>query len=361
MALPSTPEPSLRHPHDGHSLGQVARRAGVVFGVLALFILVWAARDVLLLIFAGILVGTLFLALRDLLADHTPLGKTTSLVIVLLLLVGIAVGSYFLVAPAVSAQVDELTIALPQAIDRLTAGMRETTWGSFVLQQFESFEVDATGGPQTLQRFTGVASTGLTAVTNLVVIFFLGLYFAIQPGVYRKGFLCLFPERRRDEMEELFDDLGLTLRGWLKGKILAMFLIGVLTWIGLWALGLPLPFLLALIAAILTFIPNFGPVLSAVPAVLLGLMESPQMGLWVVLLYIGIQVVESYLVTPLIQRKAVNLPPALILTSQVLLGVLLGFLGLALAVPIAAVTLVTVRHLWIEEALGEEVPDDVHA
>ena len=128
-----------------------------------------------------------------------------------------------------------------------------------------------------------------------------------------------------------------------------MTIIGVLTTVGLWIMGIPLALALGIIAAIFTFIPNIGPVLSAIPAVLLGLIDSPQQALYIAALYVGIQTVESLMITPLIQRKTVSLPPALTLSAQVLLGVILGGLGVALATPMAAAALVLTRMLYVDD------------
>lgn len=341
---------------DSHPwLRRVARTTAVVLAVLALFLLVWQARNVLLLIFAGMLLAVIFRGLGDFLARHSRLSRHwalgVSLVLVALLLAGVGTwaGPYF------ETQIDRLVEVFPEAMSNLSEGLRETDWGPVVVEQIRRFEGTLTRGPRLFEQFTGVASVALGVLTNLVVMLFLGLYFAAQPGLYKQGLLRLFPKRQRSHLDDVFREVWKVLGWWLWGKILAMLLVGAATWIGLWALGIPLPFLLALVAALLTFIPNFGPVFSALPAMILGFAQGLWMGLWVVLLYLGIQVVESYVITPLIQRKAVDLPPALILTSQVLLGILMGFLGLVLATPLAAAALVLVRRLWVEDTLDDDV------
>lgn len=341
----------------------MARTAAVVLGVLSLFILIWQARDVVLLAFAALLLAVAFgglagfVAKRSRLSYHWALGLSLGILLSALILGG------YLGYPHFADQMDQVTEEFPQALDNLTEGLRETSWGPMVIQQVRRFEGNVTRGPELFQRFTGVASLALGLVTNAVVVFFLGLYFAAQPQLYKKGLLRLVPQHNRDRLGEIFHEVAEVLGWWLWGKIVAMFLIGVATWIGLTALGVPLPFLLAVIAALLTFIPNFGPVFSAIPAMILGFAESLWMGVWVALLYLGIQVLESYVITPIIQRKAVDLPPALILISQVVLGLLMGFLGLLLATPLAAAGLVLTRRLWIEGAMGEDIeagygPDD---
>lgn len=135
-----------------------------------------------------------------------------------------------------------------------------------------------------------------------------------------------------------------------------MIVIGVLTAIGLWLLGVPMAVTLALIAALLTFIPNIGPILAVVPAALLALLQSPMQVVYVCLLYFGIQTFESYLLTPLVQRRTVSLPPALTIFAQVLAAVLLGGLALSLATPMAAALVVLVRMLYLEDVLGDREP-----
>lgn len=137
-----------------------------------------------------------------------------------------------------------------------------------------------------------------------------------------------------------------------------MAIIGACTAVGLWALGVPLALTLALLAAALTFVPNFGPILAAVPAVLLGLLESPTKALYVVLLYVGVQTVESYVLTPLIQKRTVSAPPALTILAQVLLGVLVGGLGVVLATPLTAVALVLARELYVRDVLEAGGPPE---
>ena len=137
-----------------------------------------------------------------------------------------------------------------------------------------------------------------------------------------------------------------------------MIIIGVLTAVGLWLLGVPLALTLGLLAALLTFIPNIGPILAVVPAALLALLQSPTRALYVVLLYLGIQTVESYLLTPLMQKRTVSLPPALTIFAQVLMGILVGRIGLVLATPLTAALFVLVKMLYVEDILGDSIETD---
>ncbi|MCZ7574449.1 MAG: AI-2E family transporter [Ardenticatenaceae bacterium] len=171
--------------------------------------------------------------------------------------------------------------------------------------------------------------------------------------MYTHGFLRLIPRGKRDRGAQVLHAVKHSLWWWLLGQMTAMAVIGVLKSLGLWLLGVPLPLTLGLLAALLTFIPNFGPITAGTVATLVALTESPMKALYTILLAIGVQFIESHLVTPLVQREAVALPPAFTISGQVLMGALLGFRGLVFAVPLLAASLVVVKMLYIEDVLGE--------
>ena len=171
----------------------------------------------------------------------------------------------------------------------------------------------------------------------MLLIFFIGLFLGIQPRLYIDGIVKLVTLSKRDRAREILGEIGAGLKWWLAGKLVAMVCVGGLTFLGLRLLGIGMALTLAVLAALLTFIPNFGPIIAAVPAVLIGLLEGPATALWIVGLYVAIQTVESYVITPLIQQQAVSLPPALTITSQLVMAVFVGGLGLALATPLTVV------------------------
>ncbi|MGD8590575.1 MAG: AI-2E family transporter, partial [Chromatiales bacterium] len=149
--------------------------------------------------------------------------------------------------------------------------------------------------------------------------------------------------------------LGHALRWWLIGRITSMTVVGILTGIGLWFIDMPLVLALSFTAAILSFIPLIGPILSAIPAVLLGLVEDPLKALNVLLVYTSVQFLEGNFITPLIQKRAIALPPAMLLTAQLLMGVLFGFFGVLLATPLAVTVIVVVQLLYVQDLLGSQV------
>lgn len=325
---------------------------GISLLILLVLLLIWYAVHVLLMIFAGVLLGLLLRGLAGLLSQHAPISSFWALVVVLAVIIGLSFLAGWLVAPRISAQVDVLMQRLPKAYHQVIGYLKQFGWGEWLLAQLPATD-EVTLGSEAVTRAKNILYGIGNAVVTIVIVLFVGLYVAVQPRLYRDGLVRLVPPAFRPRATDVLDEVTNTLQWWLIGRIASMAIIGVATTIGLWLMGIPLALTLGFVAALLTFIPNFGPVISAVPAVLLGLLQGPQAALWVVLLYIGIQTVESYLITPLIQMQAVRLPPVLIIAAQVLLGVLAGALGLILATPLTAAVFVLVKRLYIEDVLGD--------
>lgn len=319
--------------------------------ILALATSVFYAPDVFLLIFAGILVSIFLRSLSNTLTEYSGIPEGWSLGFVILVLIALfSVTSYF-AAPSIAEQFDQLVRRIPESLERLRGQIEGYSWGRSLLSEAQPENI--LGESRRVMSGVGGAFSSLLGwMTNFVVILFIGLYGAIQPGVYKRGFLQLIPIPQRRRIAEVMSAVSETLKWWLIGKFADMAFIGILTTIGLWLLEVPLAFMLGLIAALFTFIPNIGPLLAAAPAILLGLSISPQLALYVGVLYTLVQMIESYILTPLIQRKTINLPPALTLATQVLLGVSLGGLGVALATPLTAALLVITKMLYVEDGLS---------
>jgi predicted PurR-regulated permease PerM len=194
------------------------------------------------------------------------------------------------------------------------------------------------------------------ALFTLVLVVIVGIYLAAQPRYYVEGFLKLYPKAERPRLREVMDKVAFTLRWWLTGQLVPMACIGAFVGGGLLLIGVPLWLPLGILAALLNFIPNFGPIIAAVPQILIALAADPTKAIWVVLLNLAAQNLEGYLITPLVQRKAVEMPPALTILSQVLMGMLLGPLGIILAAPLTAASIVVVKMLYVEDTLGTPVP-----
>lgn len=327
---------------------------GVLAVLVAVALLVWLAADVLLLTFAAVLLAIFLRAPTDAIARHTPIRAGWALALVCLALVGLAALAVRLVVPKLGDQFEQLSQQIPESIAKIEGWLAQRSWGADIVDRVRSGE----GLPKAssvLSQAGGAFTSALGVIGNAVLVLFLGLFFAVDPDVYRNALVQLAPPSRRAQAAEALNATGETLRWWIVGTLSSMTVVAVLTTTGLLLLGMPLAFTLGLLAGLLAFIPNLGPVISLLPALLIALLQGPWMVLWVAVLYLSVQTVETYVVTPIIQRRAVSLPPALTLVAQVLLSVLFGFMGLLLATPLTAATLVLVKILYLRDVLGDRV------
>lgn len=316
--------------------------------LVVLILLMIAAPSMLLLTFAGLLFAILLNAGGSRISAATGMGERAGVIVFALLMAAMLVVMGVWFTPSVAEQVDQLSDAVPKALERLEGWLNHYQWGQDMLARL-SIEDLMTGSFRSTA--TSAVTTTFGGLGNLVIILFIGLYGALEPGVYRRGLIALLPPETSGRGEEVLRRSASQLRHWLKAQFLSMAAVGVLTALGLWAIGLPLPFLLGVIAALLAFIPNIGPILACLPALSLALPNGMVMVVWVLAVYICVQTLESYLLTPLIQRHEVHLPPALIISVQILLAALFGILGLALATPLTALAIVLVREIYVRDYL----------
>ncbi len=322
--------------------------------VTAATLLVVYAFYFFLLVFAGVLLAVFLSALTDRLADAVGLGRLAALALVaggLVMTVALAV---WWIGPRVGGQMVEMTERLPTALGELEAWLQRRDWGRTVLRYLPDTGESSTRS-NLLGRVTGVFSATLGTLLNVLIVVFLGVYLAATPELYRRGLLRLLPAPRRERGRQVFEALSAALRGWLVGRIASMAVVAVLTWVGLMALGVPLALSLAAIAGAFSFVPYVGPVAAAVPALLVAGLDGVGAALWVAALYGTVQVVESYLVTPLIQQHVVSMAPALLISAQVLLGMAGGVLGVLLATPLAVVAVVLIQTLYVQDVLGDDI------
>lgn len=313
-----------------------------------------------LLVFAGIFFSVLLHASADWLTRKIKLKYGLSLVVVLLLIVGILVGIVMLVGPSIGEQVNEMIDTLPRSIKNLKEKIMQTGLGQKLVDEIPDNPRDLIQNKtEVISRVVGSFSTTIGVFANLLIILITGIFLAAAPATYRSGFIRLFPVSFRTRLGQVLDKTHDTLSLWMLAKLISMAVVGVSTAIGLRLLDIPLPYALALIAGLFSFIPNIGPYLALAPALLIGFMEGADKALYVAMLYFGIQMIESYLITPLIEKKMVALPPALTLLWMVIMGTLTGILGLVLAAPILAALIVIINELYVEDFLerGNEIKE----
>lgn len=331
----------------------VKRGLKIGLGITAIVIaavLLWYTAQILLVFFFAIFLSVFFSGMARALQRLTSCTYRGGLAFVLLGLLSIFLIAGFMVGPAVADQSSKLSVEIPNAFNSLLNNIRQS-WAAPALSVFQ--DALSNSKENTLQNILKFAGVGLHGAGGLIFAVVIGIFLASHPELYREGLLKLFPPSRQERMKQVLDELGYTLWWWLLAQLATMASVGILVGIGLTLLGVPLSGTLGLIAAILSFIPSLGPFISVIPAILLGLTISPMMGVWVALLYLGVQTLEANVITPLIQQKAISLPAAFVLGSELLMGLLLGGAGLMFATPLAAVALVLVNMLYIEDVLHQ--------
>lgn len=334
-------------------------RAALFDTVAVMFVLalaaVWFAANVLLLVFACILFAILLFDLSCRVQKRLHLSRMPALSLVVVVLLGLLVAAGWLMAPQLAKQTGELTAAIPAAMQSVREALERNEFLRSLLQDLPSTDKIVSQLASMLPT-AGLVFTGvLGALGNIAIIIFVGIYFAAQPHVYIEGIITLVPHRRRERVRQVLAEIGTTLGRWLVGKALAMVIVGSATGIGLALLGVPLALVLGVLAGLLDFIPYIGPIMAAVPAVLITLSDNQAQVVYVVLLFVAVQVMEGYLLLPLVEERSVSLPPALTIVMQVLLGALFGLAGVALATPLTAVLAVLVTMLYVQDVLGDEV------
>lgn len=336
-------------------LHRIVLMHGVTLGFLLVLAGIWYSAEAILLVFACILFAILLFELSQLVHKRLRLASRLALPLVVLVMLGIIGGGGVLMAPQISDQADKLTEAVPRALNELRQTLGQYDLARRLLggipsdEQLRSYLTSM--APNAGLFFSGI----LGAVGNVLIITFVGIYFAAKPMLYVDGLVTLVPPAKRERARDVLAEIGRTLAQWLVGKAASMVVVGTLTAVGLSILGVPLALILGIIAGLLDFIPYLGPLMAGVPAVLIAFSQSPTLALYTLGLFGLIQLIEGYLLQPLIEQKTVSLPPALTIVMQVLFGTLFGLAGVALATPLTAVLAVLVTMLYVQDVLGDDV------
>ena len=319
-------------------------------GLAVLFI--WLTLRVDLVIFGGVLFGISLRRAAEALSRLTRLPVGWSLLTVVLLIVAFfsALGWFF--SQAIASQINELSIQLPAAAEKLGDRISQSGLGKALMQHVDTGTVQ-TSATSMLQGFFGVAVNVVEVVGAIVVIVFVALYLAAESRRYAEGLVRLVPPARRARAGEILHETASAIWYWMLGRLFSMAVLGIMTALGLWLLGVPLPAALGLLAGIMIFVPYIGSIASAVPSVIIAASINLTLAVYVIALYLGVHLIEGYILVPLVQRRAVHLPPALTLSAQVILGALAGFIGLLFATPLVAAGLVLVRMIYVEDMLGD--------
>lgn len=319
---------------------------------------VWFLGDVLLLIFAAILFAILLTAAANSFAVLVPLGHGFRVVAVAFFILAIFVGFLATSGALLVQQSGEILEILGQQFRQVRGWVAGMLPANLNVTDDETFRQWLPSASALAGRATSAISGLLGIIGNFIVIVMIGIFLALNPKPYIDGLVRLFPIEKRSRIEGVLEEVGRKLKWWIAGMSINMIVIAAAFWLGLTLIGMPYALALALLAGGLAFIPNLGPLIASVPIMVVGLSQSPMTAIWALGLYLLIQTLESYLLTPLVQKQMVRLYPAFVLSFQLIFTVLFGLLGLAVATPLAAAGQVFVNRFYVEDVLGDEVKDD---
>jgi predicted PurR-regulated permease PerM len=361
------------------------RIAASVVGLSIALLLLWHTRTLVLTVFLGVLFALAVSSGVDRLQRwRVPRGLAAPLIV--LAFVGLLAGFGTWIGPTVREQTIELRIKLPEALGKLELWVRSRGGGIIATITGLSEDSLATGpppnvaptpldsavagvpapvppptaGPSLRDRllaqlggvgryFLPVISSTLAVVAGIVLVLFLAIYLAIDPSIYRRGLLHLVPRRSRPRVDKVLAAIAGTLRKWLVTQLIAMIVIGAVTTGVLLALNVRAAVPLGILAGLLEFVPTLGPILSALPAIAMGFVDSPEKALAVTVAYVGIQFLENHLLIPILMKEGIDLPPALTIVMQALMAIVFGILGLLVAVPLLATVMIAARTATIED------------
>jgi predicted PurR-regulated permease PerM len=378
------------------------RTAGIVAALYIALRLIWFAQLLVLTAFLGILFGLAVGAGVDWLRRFR-IPRAVGAVAITFGSLALIVGFFAWSAPTLTEQSKELRTKLPESIDKLDtwlAAHRSGFLGALIGGEAPPADqvppapvpiapgtpsatgpgvsAPASASPQQAapaplrdriltmvsgvrQYLFGVVSSTVAVIGGVVIVIFLAIYVAADPDTYHDGLMVLFPRPMRRRAGEVLTAVATALRRWLVTQLIAMVMIGVLTTVALLIIGVRAAFPLGVLAGLLEFIPTIGPLLSAVPAIAMGFVDSPEKALIVGAAFFGIQFVENNLLIPILMKEGMDLPPAVTLMGQALLALVFGFLGLLVAVPLVAAVTVVIRMLYVEDIVGQLEPIDPEA
>ncbi len=334
------------------------RVTAIVFGVLIALRFLWLAQSIFIVAFLGILLGLPVARATDSL-ERIRIRRAIGAPLVIFAGVGLLIAAGGWMAPSLRFQTRQLSEELPRLLENADRWLQKTPAKALVPSGPKN-ESGIRGELAREMRSTShflfpIVTSVAGAAAGFVLVLFLAMYIAIAPGLYREGILHLVPHRARDRATEVVATLGTTLRKWLIARFIAMLLIGVITGIALSLLHVNGAIALGVLAGLLEFVPFFGPVASAVPAVGVALLDSPEKALSVVVLYVLVQQLEGNVITPLLLEKRLDIPPVLTVVTVAALGAVFGVLGMLIAEPLLAVVLVTTKMLYVNDVVGDDV------
>jgi len=329
------------------------KRVLVVALVVVALVGLWKVADALLLAVAGMLIAIFLHGATGMAERYGGLSRPWAWVVVLGTMALVISGVSVFLGSEIASQLGELPRLLPSSYDKVLSTLEVYKWSAPLAAALPG-SLGELASQLELNQLGGAATAIVGAGVTLLLVFSVGAFLAVAPQTYRDGFVRLFPPRKRARMQEVLSATGDGLWRWLLGRLTSVAAMFVILSIGLSALGVPLALGIAVLGAVLDFVPFFGPLVAGGLAVLLALTVGPATAVYTGLLYLGAQQLEGNVLTPLIQQQAVEVPPALLLVNLIAFGTLFGVLGPFLATPVLVIALIWIKMLYLEDVLGED-------
>ena len=333
----------------------MGRIAAITVTVVAIIGVAWLLVELsgfLLLVFSALVLAEIFDVMARKVSGVTRMKRGYALTLSVLLLLAVFAGVFALFGTQLANEFDTIRESIPPAMEQVRGLLERVGLGKPARDMLEQGSGDLS---RIISQASGYALTVGNSLANFVLVFVGAIFIASDPGVYRRGLLLLVPRQAEDTVSAALDDASRGLSGWMVGQAVSSLVVAAFTWGGLSLLGVPASGGLGLIAGLLDVIPMIGPIISGVPAVLLAFTVSPATALWTVGLFLLVQQLQGNFLQPMIQKHAVDVPPAVLLFTVVAAGLLFGFLGVLLAAPLTVVVFVLVQRIYVQTLLGKDI------
>jgi predicted PurR-regulated permease PerM len=334
------------------SAANVAIATVIVVAILGAAWLLMKLSGLFLLVFAALVLAAIFDVIASKTCSILSIRRGPALALSVITVLAVFAGAFTLFGSQLVREFDTIRESIPRAIDQVKRFLDSYGLGQPARDLLDRGSSDFSD--YAAQAVGYMLSLG-NGVANFVLVIVGAIFIASDPQVYRRGLLLMLPHRVQDTAAEALDDASRALRGWMVGQAVSSLVVAGFTWAGLAILGVPAAGGLGLIAGLLDVIPMIGPIIAGVPAVLLAFTVSPTVALWTIGLFVLVQQLQGNFLQPMIQKHAVDVPPAVLLFAVVAAGILFGFLGVLMAAPLTVVVYVMVQRIYVRTLLGNDV------